>query len=343
MSYRSFMTTLIVAVVLGGVSSSAAAQTLVETARKEGQVVWYTSLVVDQVVRPMAAAFEKKYPGIEVRFVRANSTDTTLKILYEGKAGKTQVDVFDGLTTVQSLKKEGDVLQWMPESAKSYPKVYKDPEGYWVATNVFILAPAFNTNLVPRGSEPVTFENLLDRKWEGQMAWGSLESAAAGSGFVGAVLTEMGEQKGMAYLKELRKQKIANLGTGARAVLDQVISGEYAIALQMFTNQVASSSKSGAPVEWIRMNPATGILSVVSVAKNAPHPNAAKVFEDFLLSEEGQKVFQVAGYLPANPAVPALNPALAPKTGNFRVRFFTPDMVADKMPEWEKIFDELFQ
>ncbi len=331
------------AVSLAGASASAVDSSLVAVAKREGEVVWYTTQIVDQLARPMVAAFEGTYPGIKVRYARANAVDTAIKILNESRAGQTQADVFDGTTTVVPLKKEGYVLKWLPESAKDYPKQYKDPDGYWIATNIYVLTPAFNTQLVTRGMEPRTFAALLDPKWRSRMVWDATESLSAGPGFVGIVLTEMGEERGMAYLRELQKQKIANLASSARQVLDQVIAGEYAVALQIFNHHAVISAKKGAPIQWVPVEPATGVLSVVAITKAAPHPNAAKLFEDFLVSKEGQKVYQAAEYLPADPAVPALDPSLKPEYGKFRVRFFTPEEAAEKMPHWRKVFDELFR
>ena len=91
------------------------------------------------------------------------------------------------------------------------------------------------------------------------------------------------------------------------------------------------------------MEPTTGVLSVVSIPKFAPHPNAAKLFEEFLVSKEGQKAYQAAAYLPADPAVPATDPTLKPEGGKFRSRFFSPEETAEKMPRWKKIYDELFR
>src|SRR5438045_1950937 len=83
-----------------GGSALAADAALVAAAKREGEVVWYSTQIISQLVRPVAAAFEKKYPGIKVRSTRANATETAIKILNEGKAGRTQADVFDGTTTV---------------------------------------------------------------------------------------------------------------------------------------------------------------------------------------------------------------------------------------------------
>src|SRR5438105_7872565 len=105
----------------------AADAALIDAAKKEGEVVWYTTQIISQLVRPISAAFEKKY-GIKVRALRANSTETSVKIINESRAGKPQSDVFDGTSTVVPLKKEGYVLQWLPDPAKAYPARYKDPE-----------------------------------------------------------------------------------------------------------------------------------------------------------------------------------------------------------------------
>ena len=137
------------------------------------------------------------------------------------------------------------------------------------------------------------------------MAWNGFPTCSGAGGFIGTVLTEMGEEKGTAYLRELGKQKIANLRGSAREVLDQTIAGEYSLALQIFNHHAVISAKKGAPVDWIAMEPATVTLSTLSVLAKAPHPNAAKLLMDFIISREGQEVFAKADYIPAHPDVPA--------------------------------------
>jgi iron(III) transport system substrate-binding protein len=126
-------------------------------------------------------------------------------------------------------------------------------------------------------------------------------------------------------------------------VLDQVIAGEYSLALQVFNHHTVISAKKGAPVDWIKMEPVTGTLSVISLHKNAPHPNAAKLLADFIIAPEGQQIFRAAEYLPADPAVAPLTPTLTPQGGNFRTRFFTPEQTEDGMIAWKKVYDELFR
>ena len=337
----AFVLAACLSAITGGAFAADAA--LIAAAKKEGTVVWYTTQIVDQFARPAAQAFEKLYPGMRVTLSRANATTGALKLLNENRAGRNQADVFDGTTTVVPLKKAGYVLQWLPDVAKTWPAEYKDPEGYWIATNLYVLTPAFNTSLVPPGTEPKTYDALLDPKWRGKMVWGSSFSSSAAPGFIGAVIEDMGEQKGMAYLRRLSEQRIASVNSSARQVLDQTIAGEYSVALQIFNHHAVISAKQGAPVKWIPMEPAMGTLSVVSIAKNAPHPNAAKLFEDFLVSKEGQAIYQRTAYLPADPQVRALDPTLKPEDGNFRSRFFTPEETAEKMTQWKRIYDELFR
>ncbi len=338
---RTLAITLAIAALLNGPAFAIDAS-VIDAAKREGEVVWYSTQIINQLVRPLAAAFEKKY-GIRVRYSRANANEVAVKIMGESRAGRPQVDVFDGTSTVVPLEREGFVLQWQPEAAKAYPDTYKDPQGYWVASNIYINTPGYNTSLVPKGSEPHTYQDLLDPKWRGKIAWNALPSASGGTGFIGNVLTTMGEADGMSYLRKLSQQKIANVAGAAREVLDQVIAGEYPIALQIFNHHAVISANKGAPVDWIKMEPATGTLSVISIHKSAPHPNAAKLLVDFIISKEGQQIYRDADYLTADPSVPARVPTLKPEEGRFRVNFFPPEAIEDNMPKWKRIFDELFQ
>jgi len=317
-------------------------QSLIDAAKKEGRVVWYTTQIVNQFARPAAEAFEKKY-GIRVDYIRADSNEVALRILNEGRAGKVQADVFDGTAAVASLKKENLVLQWVPDGARRLPANAVDEARYWVATNLYVLTPGYNTDLVPKAAAPKSFEDLLDPRWKGKIAWNTASSPSAAGGFVGVVLTSMGEEKGRAYLKELAKQNVTGIQVAARQVLDQVIAGEYAIALNIFNNHAVISATKGAPSAWIPMNPAMAVLSVISVTKDAPHTNAGKLFVEFLVSEEGQKLYRDADYMPIDPNVPARDPSLRPDGERFKALTFTPEQIETNMPKWAGLFREYFR
>ena len=331
-----------VSLVTSSLCVHAADQAMIDAARKEGQLTWYTTQIIDQFARPAAQAFEKKY-GIKVSYVRANSNEVALRVLNEGRAGKMQVDVIDGTGATASLKKEGLIAKWIPENAMRFPAEYRDKDGYWVATNLYVLTPGYNTELIAKGTQPKTFEDLLNPKYKGKIAWNSTSSSSAGPGFVAIVLEAMGEEKGMAYLRELAKQNPAGLAVAARQVLDQVIAGEYAIALNIFNNHAVISAAKGAPSAWIPMNPAMAVLSVISITKDAPHQNAGKLFLEFLVSEEGQKLYRDADYMPIDPTVPARDPSLRPDGERFKALTFTPEQIDVNMPIWAGVFREFFR
>jgi ABC-type Fe3+ transport system substrate-binding protein len=320
----------------------AADQALIDAAKKEGALNWYTSQIVNQFVIPAKDAFEKKY-GISVSYIRGDASDLVIRIVNESKAGRVQADAYDGTATAAGLKKENLALKWTPADAARLGKDYIDPEGYWIATNLYVLTPGFNTELVKKGTEPKTYADLLDPKWKGKMAWASTPNSSSAPGFIGTVLTDMGEQKGMDYLKSLAKQNIASVNVSARQILDQVIAGEYAIGLQIFNHHTIISAAQGAPSDWIAMNPAMAVLSVAGVTKDAPHPNAAKLLIDFLSSSEGQQIFKTTGYIPVDPAVPPTVPGLRPDGKNFRAIYMTPEGLDATIPKWSKVYDELFK
>lgn len=321
----------------------AADPTLVEAARREGRVTWYTTQQIDTVVRPLSRAFEAKY-GVRVNFVRASTSDVALRIYNEGRARQVQADVFDGSGAGENLKRENLVLQWVPENAVSELGAdYVDPEGYWVANTLYVLVPTANTRLVPPGTEPKTFQDLLNPRWSGRMAWNSGPSAGGAAGFIGLVLKEMGEGPGMAYLRDLARQNIAGPKVVSAQIVDQVISGEYQIGLQTFVTQSATAARRGAPIAWIPMQPAMVVFSVMSVTNGAPHPAAAKLLVDFSISEEGQRIFAAGGLLPVHPKAPPLDPSLRPDGQRFRGSFFTPKQTDEAMANWMRIYEDVFR
>ncbi len=327
---------------LGAQPAWPADDALVAAARKEGTVVWYTTLIVNQAVRPLVAAFAQKYPGIDVQYSRADSGPTALKILYEARAGKVQADIFDGINTLPPLRQAGLVAPFVPSSADRYPAELKDKDGYWTATNVYFLTQGINTTMVSAAQRPKTLQDLLDPRWKGTMAWSSTPPAGAPS-FVGMVLDTMGEARGMDYLKTLSGQGMVNIDATPRSVLDKVIEGEYAMALNIFNNHAAISAAKGAPVDWLKLDPLIGLYNATGLLKDAPHPNAAKLFIDFLESEDGQHVVAAADYLPAMNGVAAKTPGLKPQDGGFIAHYLSLDEVADKVDGWTKIAKDLFQ
>jgi iron(III) transport system substrate-binding protein len=319
----------------------AADPALVDAAKKEGKVVWYTSAVVDQLVRPSAAAFEAKY-GIKVEFARTDSSAIILRVMNEGRAGAVQGDLIDGFGA-PALVKAGLVAKWQPDYVSKFPKQFVDANGYWTATFQIVLTPGYNTQMIAPAKAPRTLEDLLDPALKGKMAWDNRASNSGAGGFIGLVLRELGEAKGLEFLRRLERQNISGLQVSARQVLDQVIAGEYALGLQIFNHHAGISAAQGAPVDWIPMNPALGVMSVAYVTQGAPHPNAGRLLLDFLGSNEGQQVYRDADYMPTNPAVEPRNPKLRPDGDKFRAIYMTPEETDVEMPKWTQIYKDIFR
>jgi ABC-type Fe3+ transport system substrate-binding protein len=340
MKSRVVVSVCLIAAVLLSAPHARADDALYEAAKKEGQVVWYTSLIVNQAVRPLVEAFNKKYPGIEVKYARGDSGPNAIKVINEARAGKVEGDVFDGIATTPPLLKAGLVEQFTPAEADKYPPALRDPEGRWNALVTYFLTPGVNTQLV--GADEIkTAQDLLNPKWQGKIAW-STEPSSGAPVYVGSVLQTMGEDKGMAFLRALAKQDIVNVDATNRAILDQVILGQYAIALSIFNHHAVLSAKKGAPVAWLKVEPIPAPFHSIGLVKNAPHPNAAKLLIDFLLSEEGQRAFAAVDYLPAMPSVPAKTPEVKPEGGGFTANFISPATFTANIDRWVQIKKELF-
>jgi iron(III) transport system substrate-binding protein len=314
---------------------------VIAAAQKEGRVSLYTPLIVDQVVRPLAAAFRAKY-GIDVNFQRLDSSLLLLRILQEFRAKRADADVFTTSLGIEELIQAGAIKPFHAESADGLPSRFKDSHGYWVANRVYILGPAVNTNLVPEAERPKTFNDLLAPKWAGKIAWRANNLTGA-PGFIGNVLLTMGEEKGMAYLKKLAAQRPVAVQISDRAILDQVIAGEYPMALSMTNHNVAISRKEGAPVTWLPLESSMALTEQIGLTKLGAHPNAGLLFVEFVLSREGQEVFQKAGYVPSRSDVPPLDPGLSPASGHYLANFVPPDVVEKNHRHWDEVYRQLFR
>lgn len=335
-------TTLLGSLVLSaGAPAHAASQELIDAAKEEGKVVWYTSLVVNQVVRPIVDGFQAKY-GIEVEFVSALWQEQALRMINEGQTGNVQGDIFDGPPTFEQVNAAGFVEPYLVPSAAEYPPLYKDPDGLWTAHAVQPTGVAVNTDLVNEEDYPRTYEDLLDPKWKGRMAWTTSTSAGGPPGFIGTILSHMGEEKGMEYLRKLAEQDIANIPSNQRVVLDKAAAGEVPLVLSVYNYHVPISQAKGAPIEWIKIEPLSGHYGVVALIKDAPHPNAGRLLLDYILSEEGETIQAKAGYIPAHPNVQPDDPSIKPD-GNYEFAGITPVMMQENGPRWVEIYKELFE
>lgn len=315
---------------------------LIAAARKEGSVVWYTTLIVNQAILPIKAAFEKAYPGVTLQYVRNDEAPTAIRLMNEAKGGRPQADVFDGLSIMETLRRAGLVAPYTPASVGRFPSEMRDPDGYWTAILLYVFAPGVNTALVSAAERPKSYEDLLAPKWRSKMAWNP-GSVAGAIGFVGATLLSRGEVDGMRYLEALAAQNIVNIEASSRAILDQVIAGEYPLALMCFNNHAVISALKGAPSDWLRIAPIPVAFDAVSVLKDAPHPAAARLLIEFLTSQDGQTLLRDANYIPAMNGIEALSPDLKPARAGLPATFLYPAEIDRNLQRWQGVVQKLFR
>src|ERR1700692_1531447 len=260
----------------------------------------------------------------------------------EHKAGRTQADVWSTASGIGTLLDAGLIARFAIENAAALGPEFRDPGGYWVATNMIVIGAAANTGLLAAPDRPQTVADLVAPKLRDQMVWKQNDVTGAW-GFIGNVLTTMGEERGLAYLRKLDAQNIAPVGASTRAILDGVIGGEHALVLGVSAHNTEISVKAGAPVAWLPLGSAWATPHTIGVTSAAAPPNAARLFIDFAVSREGQEIFRKAGYLPARPDVPPLSAAISPELGGFAVNVLAPETLERNLAHWSDVYTEIFR
>jgi iron(III) transport system substrate-binding protein len=307
---------------------------LIEGAKKEGKVVWYGSLSLEDIKR-LADAFEKKYPFIKVDPFRASGEKLANKIATETRAGRYLYDVVaTGAFEIWPLYKKGLVGKYVSPESKPYGAQFKDPEGSWVDLydNYYVIG--YNTKQVPKKDAPKSWEDLLDPKWKGKFSMDTEDYE-----WYMALLAFMGEEKGKKYMRALAKQDI-QWRKGHTLIAQQMVAGEFPTAL-IYAHRAEKMRPQGAPIDWEQsLNPVITGMRVVSVGARPPSPNAAKLLFDFVISKEGQTLIRSFDRIPAHPEVEPLSPRLDPK--KLKLYAVAPNL-AEHSDRHIKEFREIFQ
>jgi iron(III) transport system substrate-binding protein len=270
---------------------------LIEAAKKEGKVVWYTSLDLP-VAERVAKAFEAKYPGIAPRVERTGAERVFQRIGQEYASRIHAVDVVQSSDAAHFIiwKRDGILLPYVPEDvAKHWPAEHKDPDGQFATFRAWLAVIGYNTNLVKKEEAPKSYADLLDPKWSGKLV-------KAHPGYSGTIMTatfQIARDLGWDYLEKLSKQKVMQvqssadppkkLALGERAVM--VDGNEY----NMFQEK---EKPTPSPVEIVYPTEGTPlIIGPNAVLKAAPNPNAAKLFQSYCYTAEAQQLLIDVGGL----------------------------------------------
>jgi iron(III) transport system substrate-binding protein len=270
---------------------------IVEGAKKEGALVVYTSMTVDQMQK-ILDAFKTRYPFIRTTMFRAVGERLLTKIMTEAQTGKYDFDVVQSAESQAYFLKKKNLLQkYISTETKNIQKPFFDPEGYWTAVYIMPNVIAYNTRMVKRDEVPKTDEDLLNPKWKGKMGMDHTKPE-----WFAWKLKRMGEEKGLAYMKRLGAQEF-QLYAGLSVITNLLVAGEFPLVLNTYLHNVEEVKRRGAPVDWIVQDPVFTKFQPLGIGSKAPHPNAAKLFSDFVLSEEGQKIIASFGRVPTRRGV----------------------------------------
>jgi len=269
---------------------------LVAAAQKEGKVVWYSATDV-QVAEKLARAFEAKYPGVKVQVERSGAERLFQRINQEYGSKIYNVDVIETSDAVHFVhfKKQGWLQPAVPsEVAKLWPKEYKDADGTYAAYRAHLSVIAYNTKLVPKEQAPKSHADLLDPKWQGKLV-------KAHPGYSGTIMT--GTQAlsqsplGWAYFEKLGKQKVMQVQSSTEPP-KKLAQGERPVMADGNEYNVFVLKESGVPIEPVYASEGTPIvIGNAALLKNAPNPNAARLFYHFMFTREAQQLNSDVGGL----------------------------------------------
>jgi ABC-type Fe3+ transport system substrate-binding protein len=286
-------------------AAAPSAADLLAAAKKEGKVVIYTSFNAEEF-DPVAATFNKKYPDIKVDYYRANSEDVAAKALNEFRANSFLVDILEtNDTDIVNLWSAGILGPYKSAELKGYPDGSFDPDGFFATSRVNLVVITYNTNLVKKEDAPKKLEDLLDPKY----ANGKMAVEASDFPLMAYTQKVMGDAKSNEFWTKLGAQK-PRVVVGHTELANFLAAGEFAISPTVYAHRVESLKDKKAPVEWVRTEPVYAFPLDLGIAKNAPHPNAAKVWTDWFFSAEGQQAVADIGRFPARPGIKTKPPGL---------------------------------
>jgi iron(III) transport system substrate-binding protein len=274
---------------------------LIEAAKKEGKVVWYTSVDLP-LAEKISKAFEAKYPGIAVRVERTGGERVFQRIGQEYQSNIHAVDVVNSSDAAHFIvwKNQGILQPYVPEDvAKHYPAEHKDPDGQFASFRVWLCVMGYNTNLVKAEDAPKSFADLLQPKWVGKIV-------KAHPGYSGTIMTatfQMSRDIGWDYFEKLAQQKIMQVQSSTEPP-KKLALGERAVMADGNEYNMFQLKEGGSPVEPVYATEGSPlIVGPNGIFKAAPNPNAARLFQSFSFTPECQQlIIDVGGLRSMHPA-----------------------------------------
>ena len=297
-------------------------------AKKEGELTLYTT-IAEKDLPAIVQPFEKKY-GIKVNVWRAGTDKVLQRAVTEAKGKRFTVDaVHFGAPEMEALSREKILAPVSSPVHKDLQPGSVPAHKEWAATILSVWVQAYNTAAIRKADLPKTYKDLLDPKWKGKLG-----IEVKNDDWFATVVHQMGgEQQGVKYFEDLVAANGISPRHGHSLLNNMVVSGEVPMALTVYSYMPEQAKKKGAPIDWFVIEPAIARANAIGVAKNAPHPNAALLFYEYMLGPDGQNAMVAVDYVPTNTKV------ASPLKG---VRIVTTDPVRslDESAKWSKIFED---
>jgi iron(III) transport system substrate-binding protein len=297
-------------------------------AKKQGEVVMYTSLNLKDSV-PITEAFEKK-TGVKVQLWRASSEKVLQRSITEARAGRFACDIIETNGPEMEASYREKLLEefWSPHF-RDLPAAAFPRHRHWIADRFNFFTIGYNTNLVKPEEVPQKYEDLVHPRWAGRVG---IEGSDVD--WFAAVAKSMGEEKGIAFFRKLAASG-PQIRTGHTLMAELVASGEIGMAATIYNHNIERLIVKGAPVKWKAIAPTFGRPNAIGVARRAPHPHAALLFADFMLSKEGQTLIKERNRVPASLSVDT-------HLNKFPFQMIDPVITLDENDKWEKLWSDIF-
>lgn len=307
-------------------------QPTIDAAKKEGEVVFYGAIPAN-ITKRITDLFEKKY-GITVKHWRGDATEIVNRVITESRAGRPAFDVTLGNEAVmQALDEKGLLGVFDPPAAKGYPKEFRDPDLRMTAWRVLPYGINYNHEMIKAAEAPKTFDELLLPKWKGKFGLANPGIHVTTLQFV-LSLEKLYGPKWLKIVEGWSKQE-PRLARGLADLIQPLTSGEVPVAI----GYIKDKFQFPGPIEYVRMNKYLASVGFVAVNRQAPHPNTAKLFTDFFLTAEPQRIFGETGEYVFHPEV----------DHKFKKDVKDDQIVVMKLPtqeeleSWGKKFREMFR
>ena len=288
-------------------------------AMAEGEVVWYASLPPD-LAEPLRTDFEKLYPGVKIKTWRGRGEAVSTRVLTEARAGSFSVDVIWGSNEfIPALTRAGIIGQYSSPERDFYSDASRDREGLWTSVAYLMPVMAYNTNLVPEHEAPKSYEDFLNPKWKGSFAIDTSPDRA-----VMGWLKLWGSEKTERFLQGLVKNDVA-VRSGHTLMTQLLCAGEFKAAIELYAHRAAELKAKGCPLEMVFPDPTIGGGVPLHVAKRSPHPYAASLLVDYLLSARGQRILAAKGFFSGRKGIKPKSPELDLEKRGVGTLFLTPE------------------